>query len=92
MDNLTKDVLAAEKAGMHYGDWKALHPHTRDDDIYIIADQRSKDDGVKYAVCPSCKKIFTPTRQFIVVCSEECRKIRALERKRYHARMMRGTA
>ena len=29
MDQLTMDCIAAQKAGMSYGMWKALHPHTR---------------------------------------------------------------
>ena len=28
MDRLTQDCIAARKAGMTYGKWKALHPHT----------------------------------------------------------------
>lgn len=32
MDNLTRDAIAAQKAGMSYGKYKALHPNTRDDD------------------------------------------------------------
>ena len=28
MDNLTMDCIAAQKAGMSYGKWKALHPTT----------------------------------------------------------------
>lgn len=31
LDNLTRDVLAAERAGMSYGQWKALHPNTKKD-------------------------------------------------------------
>lgn len=27
-DRLTADAIAAEKAGMSYGKWKALYPHT----------------------------------------------------------------
>ena len=28
LDQLTMDSIAAQKAGMSYGKWKALHPHT----------------------------------------------------------------
>ena len=28
MDRLTMDSIAAMRAGMSYGKWKALHPHT----------------------------------------------------------------
>ena len=30
MDNLTMDSIAEQKAGMSYGKWKALHPHTKE--------------------------------------------------------------
>lgn len=29
-DRLAADAIAAEKAGMSYGKWKVLHPHTPD--------------------------------------------------------------
>jgi hypothetical protein len=29
LDDLAMDVLAAEKAGMSYGQWKARHPYTK---------------------------------------------------------------
>lgn len=31
LDDLTLDMLAAEKAGMSYGQWKARHPKTKFD-------------------------------------------------------------
>ena len=30
-DNLTRDAIAAERAGMSYGKWKAMHPYTKKD-------------------------------------------------------------
>lgn len=30
-DNLTRDAIAAERAGMSYGKWKAMHPNTKKD-------------------------------------------------------------
>lgn len=32
LDRLTRDAIAAEQAGMSYGNWKALHPHTPEDE------------------------------------------------------------
>ena len=31
LDDLTRDAIAAERAGMSYGQWKARHPHTKQD-------------------------------------------------------------
>lgn len=32
LDRLTRDAIAAQEAGMSYGQYKALHPHTPDED------------------------------------------------------------
>ena len=32
LDRLTRDAIAAQQAGMSYGQWKAMHPHTPDED------------------------------------------------------------
>lgn len=36
MDRLTMDSIAAQKAGMTYGKWKALHPYTSGD--YVLTE------------------------------------------------------
>ena len=38
MDRLTMDSIAAVNAGMTYGKWKALHPHTEVENEVLDAD------------------------------------------------------
>ena len=52
MDRLTMDSIAAQKAGMSYGKWKAMHPHTGSD--YL------PDEDVK--LCVICGKPLPTTR------------------------------
>ena len=39
MDRLTQDSIAAQRAGMTYGKWKALHPHT---EVIEVLDKDAK--------------------------------------------------
>lgn len=76
MDNLTMDVLAAEKAGMSYGQYKALH---------YEAETRAKakplttlDYYEEYnwnETCVVCGKTFRKRVWCQKTCSEECRDI-----------------
>lgn len=64
LDRLTIDSISAEKAGMSYGKWKALHPHTEVDEV-PDADTR---------LCKVCGK---PIRNMSggkrrLYCSNEC--------------------
>lgn len=65
MDRITLDSIAAEKAGMSYGQYKAQHPHTQDGieaDItpeeYTPPEQSKKHRGV----CVWCGSEFYYTR------------------------------
>ena len=87
MDNLTMDVLAAARAGMSYGQWKALNPKTKKEP------KKKKPVEVEintYAICPVCKKSFRPTGKHRVMCSEECRNLRDWEHKYAYAERMRA--
>ena len=76
LDNLTRDVLAAEKAGMSYGQWKAIHPHTKP-----AEPRRARDeDGKVYRRCCICGAKFEVKYYNHVLCSDECRR----ERNRQH--------
>ena len=77
MDNLTMDAIAAERANMSYGKWKALHPNTKP------KEKKERNEGSKiYRKCVVCGKQFAVSNLFKVVCSKECR----AERERSHAR------
>lgn len=84
LDHLTRDVLAAEKKGMSYGQYKALHPHTPDEDdewkeleehqerrpVSVIA---GPDQEVR--TCAQCGQPFAvgaykTNKRY---CSDECR-------------------
>ena len=43
MDRLSRDATEALKVGMSYGKWKALHPHTAEEEIEV-PDQRKLVD------------------------------------------------
>ena len=80
LDNLTKDVLEAEKAGMSYGQWKALHPHTK-----YSGKKRSRlkmEEAKTYRKCVICGATFEVKYPHHVMCSDECRE----ERDRQHNR------
>ena len=79
LDRLTRDSIAAEKAGMSYGKWKALHPHT-DEKVEVL------DADVKLCkICgkPICNKIGGKRRLY---CSIECsyEAVKERERARYY--------
>ena len=69
LDNLTRDVLAAERAGMSYGHWKALHPKTKPK----VTKKVKEDPGKLYRNCIICGKKFEVKYPNHVMCSEECR-------------------
>ena len=76
MDNLTKDVLAAEKAGMSYGQWKALNYHP---EKKVEREPPKKLDCYEEynwsATCVVCGKEFRKRVWCQKTCSEECRDI-----------------
>ena len=49
MDRLTRDSIAAQRAGMTYGKWKMLHPHT-EEEVEI--------PGADAKLCKICGKPF----------------------------------
>ena len=66
LDNLTRDALAAEAAGMSYGNYKAMHPHTGS---YPAP---GPDACRRIITCANCgKEIVVMTRR--KYCSEYCR-------------------
>lgn len=68
LDNLTRDALAAEAAGMSYGAWKAQHPHTGSDPA------PGPDVGRRIITCANCgKEIVVLTARGRKYCSENCR-------------------
>jgi len=70
LDRLTRDVLAAQEAGMSYGQYKARHPHTPDED-----DEPTPDTGENVRTCAHCGLKFqvSPMQTNKLYCSDECR-------------------
>lgn len=67
LDNLTRDVLAAEALGYgcHYGDYKADYPNTRDTPLPV------RTENMK--TCPGCGKHFPSNgKPRPVYCSMSC--------------------
>jgi hypothetical protein len=78
MDNLTRNAMLARKAGMTYGQWKALHPNTKDD----VPKVPLKGE----CVCQHCGKAFVSrTKQKRKFCDFYCQnaaaQVRLKERK-----------
>lgn len=83
-DRLTRDVLAAEAAGMSYGNYKAAHPHTPDeDDEEEIVAPPAPVERVKTGICQECGAEFTMDRHSEKkYCSDRCR-VNRTQRLRY---------
>ena len=96
MDRLTRDSIAAQRAGMTYGKWKVLHPHTEEDAVpdEIEAPGKNKAKPREVKLCKICGKPIINFRtkgsgsQKRLYCSRECayEAIKERERARYHKR------
>lgn len=92
LDNLTLDVLDAQRAGMSYGKYKALHPNTMAANEPRLAqdqeDQESKPKKKRPAVyefiCLNCGQKFAASNAQAKYCSCACkaRKNEELARRR----------
>lgn len=71
MDNLTKDCLEAQRLGygVHYGWYKADHPHTADH----FCGPAPLADGAKIRTCVECGFEFRPYHKNDKYCCEACR-------------------
>lgn len=85
LERLTRDAIAAEKAGMSYGKYKAMYPHTPDED----EEQETNEDygdikkqapialrpGQRLGTCAQCGKAFVMgfKQSNKLYCSEDCR-------------------
>ena len=75
-DSLTLDVLDAERAGMSYGQYKALHPHTKDDNEARLETKPQRPASVRRVYeyfCLGCGKKFTTTNRQRLHCSDACK-------------------
>ena len=87
LDNLERDVVAAMRLGygVHYGAYKADHPHTRD--CSPIEGHKPALEAEKDVCCALCGKEFLRTYGGQKYCSEECREKAKKEReKKYYQR------
>lgn len=83
LDRLTRDALAAEKAGMSYGKYKALHPHTPEegDEIEPEEEVDEKPKPIKLGpnqrlgTCAHCGQPFVLgfKQSNKLYCSSACR-------------------
>lgn len=86
LDRLTRDCIAAEKAGMTYGKWKALHPHTpeEDDEQELVALEERQErrpvsaiagPGQRVRTCVQCGQPFAVSANQTnkLYCSDACR-------------------
>lgn len=78
MDNTSKDAMLARKAGMSYGQWKALHPYTKEEAKPIPSKKES--------VCQYCGKTFypktnRPQKYCQFYCQNTAAQLRLRERK-----------
>ena len=83
-DRLAADAIAAEKAGMSYGKWKTLHPHTPD------PEPEKKAVPIHIKGQPVVKKCLSCGTEFVVAahnagrkyCGDTCRDREAMRRYR----------
>ena len=65
MDNLARDSARALQAGMSYGKWKALHPHTKHEAMQTAEEER---------LCQRCgKPLPKGSRECRKYCSDRCK-------------------
>lgn len=83
LDHLTQDVLAAQAAGMSYGNWKAMHPHTggREESE---PEELTVDPDKRVLVCVKCGKTFLASSRSAnqKYCSDACRYQQQTDRAR----------
>lgn len=70
-DRLSRDAMAAQAAGLSYGNYKALHPYTGEWEPVEV----ELDDGRREITCQHCGKIFLAYGREALrkYCSDECR-------------------
>ena len=69
VDRLTQDCIAARKAGMSYGKWKVLHPHTEVE----IPQEKEQKPGVPKRKCKHCgKEVYEPYGRRRTYCDRYC--------------------
>lgn len=81
LDRLTRDAIAAQEAGMSYGQWKALHPHTPEEDDEQEEEPAPAPAPIKLGpnqrlgTCAHCGKPFALgfKQQNKLYCSTDCR-------------------
>ena len=80
LDRLTRDAIAAEKAGMSYGKYKALHPHTPEE---YVDPQKEAQEKVITKACPICGRTFICSKQGThkKYCSDICYRAADNDRK-----------
>lgn len=73
LDRLTRDAIAAQEAGMSYGQYKVQHPHTPDEDEEEKKELEIDPDSV-VAVCEYCGEQFAKPKNNKVkrFCSAAC--------------------
>lgn len=81
-DNLTLDAMDAERAGMTYGKYKAMHPNTKDANEARLDELNKRPRREKreynprnvYALrCCVCDRVFESPNKQRKYCSDECK-------------------
>lgn len=79
IDYLARDVLAAQKAGMSYGNWKAIHLNTREKGENLIHEDESEiNESAPVDViisCVVCGTVFHAKSTRAKFCCDACRKL-----------------
>jgi hypothetical protein len=65
MDQTTKDAIAADKAGMSYGQWIAIHKPPQKKPVKQV-----NEEGCP--VCKVCGKVMVNVRKNRMYCSHDC--------------------
>lgn len=85
-DNLSLDAMDAVNAGMSYGQYKAMHPRTKDANEHRLAKNPQKAATTLEVICKHCGEKFITTNSKMVYCGANCQHEESLqqhnERKR----------
>lgn len=86
LDNIERDVIAAMRLGygVHYGHYKADHPHTRENPQLPVPKPEPEKpvEAEQDAVCVFCGKMYIRNHGCRKYCSDECLKKAARARER----------
>lgn len=86
MDRLTRDVIAAQRAGVSYGQYKVMHPYTGDAELELPEPEPEIEEPetiAPYRICQHCGGQFSrDNKRGKKFCSIACQHAARNERRK----------